>query len=111
MPDLIRIQSGSDGKHWPEAGRMILAHQLASGPDPFGQNLTVSQNQIGSGLVLHKMIRAVCGRTQPCLKVGNWWQAGCVVRIGPGDSCTPACFLTICAVSYTHLTLPTSSYV
>ena len=26
----------------PEAGQMILAHQLASGPDPFGQNLTRS---------------------------------------------------------------------
>ena len=40
MPDPIRIRSGSGGKHWPEAGRMILAHRLASGPDPFGQNLT-----------------------------------------------------------------------
>ena len=42
MPDPIRIRSGSAGKHWPEAGRMILAHRLASGPDPFGQNLTQS---------------------------------------------------------------------
>ena len=42
MPDPIRIRSGSAGKHWPEAGRMILAHWLASGPDPFGQNLTQS---------------------------------------------------------------------
>ena len=32
---------------------MILTHRLAPGPDPFGQNLTVSQNPIGSGLVLH----------------------------------------------------------
>ena len=29
---------------------------------------TVSQNQIGSGLDLHKIIRAVCGRTQTNLK-------------------------------------------
>ena len=42
MPDPTRIRSGSAGKHWPEAGRMILAHWLASGPDPFGQNLTQS---------------------------------------------------------------------
>ena len=42
MPDPIRIRSGSAGKHWPEAGRMILAHLLASGPDPFCQNLTQS---------------------------------------------------------------------
>ena len=36
MPDPIRIRAGSAGKHWPEAGRMIPAHRLASGPDPFG---------------------------------------------------------------------------
>ena len=42
MPDSIRLRSGSAGKHWPEAGRMVLAHRLASGPDPFGQNLTQS---------------------------------------------------------------------
>ena len=42
MPDPIRIRSGSAGKNWPEAGRMILAHWLASGPDPFDQNLTQS---------------------------------------------------------------------
>ena len=29
---------------------------------------TVSQNQIGSGLDLHEIIRAVCGRTQTNLK-------------------------------------------
>ena len=44
MTDPIRIRSGSAGKHWPEAGRMILAHRLASGPDPFGPKPdTVSQ--------------------------------------------------------------------
>ena len=42
MPDQIRIRSGSAGKHWPEADRVILAHRLVSGPDPFGQNLTQS---------------------------------------------------------------------
>ena len=29
MPDPIRIRSGSAWKHWPEAGRMTLAHRLA----------------------------------------------------------------------------------
>ena len=42
MSDPIRIRSGSGGKHWPEASRTILVHRLASGPDPFGQNLTQS---------------------------------------------------------------------
>ena len=38
----IRIRPGSAGKHWPEVGRMIIAHRLASGPDPSGQNMTQS---------------------------------------------------------------------
>ena len=42
MPEPIRIQVGLAGKHWPEAGRMILAHWLSSGPDSFGQNLAQS---------------------------------------------------------------------
>ena len=42
MPDPIRIRSGSGRKHWPEAGRMILAHPFASGLDPFVQTLTQS---------------------------------------------------------------------
>ena len=42
MPDPIRIRAGSTGMHWPEAGRVILVHRLASGPDAFGQNLTQS---------------------------------------------------------------------
>ena len=36
MPDPIRIRSGSDRKLWPETGRMLFAHLLASEPDPFG---------------------------------------------------------------------------
>ena len=42
MPDPICIRWGSAGKHWPEAGQMILTQQLASRPDQFGQNLTQS---------------------------------------------------------------------
>ena len=71
--NLICVRSGLAWKQWPEAGRMIVAHRLASGPDLFGQKPdTVSQNQIRSSLVLHNTIQAVCGRTQPSLKVGNW---------------------------------------
>ena len=42
MPDPICIRSGSAGKHLPEAGGWFLHKWLASGPDPFGQNLTLS---------------------------------------------------------------------
>ena len=74
MPDPIRIRSGSAGKHWPEAGRMILAHWLVSGPDPFGQNLTQSaRTQSDPGwFCIYNIIREVCGRTESSLKVGNW---------------------------------------
>ena len=44
---------------------------------------SVRRNQIGSGLVLLSTMQAVCGITQPSLKVGNWWQAGCVL-LEPG---------------------------
>ena len=39
---ILRIRAGSAENHWPEAGRMILANWLASGLDPFGQNLAQS---------------------------------------------------------------------
>ena len=42
MLDPICNRSGSAGQHWPASGRMILAHRLASGPDPFGPNLAQS---------------------------------------------------------------------
>ena len=42
MPDRIRLWARSVGKPWPEAGRMILAHCLTSGPDPFGPSLAQS---------------------------------------------------------------------
>ena len=86
MPDPICIQSVSARKCWPEVGWMILAHQLAFGPDLSGQNLNQSV-RTRYRLVLHNMIRAVCGRTQPSLKVGNWKQAGCVL-LEPGPMIT-----------------------
>ena len=39
----MSIRSGSAGKHWPEAGRMILVHWLGSWPDPWPKPGTVSQ--------------------------------------------------------------------
>ena len=71
--DPICIRSGSAGKHWSEAGpndsctpACFRSRSVWPKPD------TVRQNQIGSGLVLHSVIQAVRGRTQPSLKVGNW---------------------------------------
>ena len=50
MPDPIRIRSGLVWKHWPEAGRMVLAHRLASRSDLFGQSLTqLSRAERGPG--------------------------------------------------------------
>ena len=63
---------------------MILAHQLASRLDLFSNYLTVSHSQTVSGLVGHNMILAVCGKMQPCLKVGNWqWAVGILPEPGP----------------------------
>ena len=46
---------------------------------------------------MHDVIRDVCGRAEPTLKVGNWWRAVCVrPKTGPDDSGTPACFQTRC---------------
>ena len=98
MPDPICSRSGSAGKYWPEAGRMILAHWLASGPEPFGQNVTKSaRTKADPGWFLRSIIWDVCGRTEPSLKVGNWQRPGCFLpETGPDDSCTPACFQTRC---------------
>ena len=81
LPDPIRIRSGSAPKLLPEAGRVIIAHRLVSGPDPSGPNLTQSaRTQSDPGwFCTIIMIQAVCGRTQPSLKVGNWKWAGCVL--------------------------------
>ena len=75
---------------------MILAHRLASGPDPFGQNLTQSARTksdpgcfctILSGTTVEERNRA------------RKWEAGSgpvafLPETGPNDSCTPACFQT-----------------
>ena len=89
------------GSAWPKPGTLgqNLAHLVKTWhtwpkPGTLGQNLahlaktwhtwpkpgTVSQNSIGCGLVLYHsivlsyycIIRDVCGRTEPSLKVGNW---------------------------------------
>ena len=85
-----------------EAGWIILAHRLASGPVPFGQNLTVSQNPITSRLVLHNMIRAICGRMQQSLKLEIGRRPVAFCQTGPDKSCTLACFWTRCACPKPH---------
>ena len=67
MPDPIRIGSGSDQKRWPEAGRRILAHRLASGPEPFGPNPPQSAK---SRQVWHNMTGP--SAEEQSLKEGNW---------------------------------------
>ena len=122
VPDLICIRSRTAQKHWPEVGRMFLAHRLASGPDPFDQNLTQSARtqldlgwfySVWSGLVLLSMIWA--GFTQYDLGwfYSVWsgpsvlWKnatesesaklvAGRLHSARNDDSCTPACYRTRC---------------
>jgi len=80
--DVTHIRSISAQKYLPEVGQMILALQPASASDLFGQILTVSQNQIGPGLVLHNMIWAVCRRTQ-VIKQETWqWVAHILPKPG-----------------------------
>ena len=106
MPDPIHIRSGSDGKHWPEAGRMILAHQLASGPDPFGQMLPVRIRLAKTRHNQPELNRIRAGFAQYYL--GHPWTNGTEPESGKlvadhrsrsarnraGNSCTPACFQT-----------------
>ena len=81
MLDQICIRSGLARKCWLEAGQMILAPWLVSRPDPSSQNLTlvtVSQNRIRSGLVLHNLMRAICGR-----RVWKWESNSVLPGVGP----------------------------
>ena len=97
-PSLISLMVSVDVKHHvyllnPDSHpiRVCLEALARSGPDDsrapacfrsgsdWSKPDTVSQNQIGSGLVLYNMIRSVCGRTQPSLKVGNWQRSSCVL--------------------------------
>ena len=80
MPDPIHIQSGSAQKHWPKAGRMILAHRLASGPDPFGQNLTQSaRTRLDLGWFCIMLSRT---SVEECNRVWKWETGS-----GPVASC------------------------
>ena len=70
MPAMIRFQSRLAGKHWPEADLMILAHRLASRPDPFGQNLTrPSRSDPG------QFCTGFCGKTAE-MDAGSWILSG-----------------------------------
>ena len=48
---------------------------------------TVSQNQnlMGSGLVLHNVIRDICRRMEPSLEVRKWQRAGYVLAHEPAS--------------------------
>ena len=68
MPDLIQISLKVLAKSGPDDSSTLACFWTGSiwpAPD------TVSQNQTGSRPVLHSMIRAVCGRMPPSLRVGN----------------------------------------
>ena len=71
----LYIWSRSTQKHWPEAGRMNLAHQLASGPNPFGQNQTQSaRTKLDQGCfcTIWIMIKTVCKKHNQVWK----WETG-----------------------------------
>ena len=66
----IRIGSEALAKNGPDDSCSLACFWIGSvWPKPD----TLSQNQTGSGLVLHNMIWATWGRTQPGLKVGRWF--------------------------------------
>ena len=83
MLDLVCIWFGSAQKCCPEAGPIILAHQLASGPDLFGQNLIQSARTKSDLGWFCTVWSRLIERTQPSLKAENWYQAICV-RPEPG---------------------------
>ena len=93
-PHPIRIGSEALARSGPDHSCTMACFRTGSvGPKPD----IVSQHPIGSVLVLHNMIRAVCGRMQPSPKAGNRQQVGCFLpETGPGDSCTVACFQARC---------------
>ena len=81
MRDPICIRAGSARNYWPEAGWMILAHWLASGPDLFGQNLVQSARiKSDPGWFCTILSRTnVEEQPEPSLKVGNWQRTGCIL--------------------------------
>ena len=94
MTDPVYIWSGSCSRNLLRSvGQLILAQQLASRPDPSGQNLTrSSRTKLGPGWFCTIWSR-------PSLE--EWNQFRCAkqvagqlqsARTGPNDSCTAACF-------------------
>ena len=108
MPDLIRIRSSSAQKHWSEERRTILAHRLASGPDPFGQNLRQSARTKSDPGWFSQYDPSCLWKNTTEYERGNWWQAGCILpEFGPDDSCTLACIRTRCIGSDTDPAIQT----
>ena len=103
MPDLTGIWSRLAGKHWPEAGPIIVGRQFVSGPDPFGQNLMQSARtkldlagfaQCDSGHLWKNVTKSESG-VQP--------------EFGTSGSCTPACFQIRCVWPYPDQDIQISS--
>ena len=76
---------------------MIIAHRLASGLDPFGQNLT---QLAWIKLDLHGFTQYDLGHVWKNAdeSESGKWAAACLhsARTKPNESCTPACFQTRC---------------
>ena len=91
MPDLIRIQQRLAWKRWPEAGLMILAHQLASGWIRLAKTWHGTTNWIQAGFACYDQGCLWKNATEPesgKLVAGQSHSAG----TRPDESCTPACF-------------------
>ena len=103
MPDPIRNRYGSAQKHWPEAGRMILAHWLASGPDPFGPNLTQpDRTKSDPGwfcTILFGTSAERNGTESESGKTGSGPVASCQ-KPGPYDACTSLLPIQMCLAKH-----------
>ena len=94
MPHLICMRFGQALKRWPDASWMVLAHQLASGPGLFGQNLTQSaRTKLDPGWVCTTWYRtSVEERNWVCKWATDSRPVASCQKPWPSDSCTPACF-------------------
>ena len=87
---------------------MILAHWPASGPDPFGQNLTQSARTKSDPGWFSQCDPGCLWKNTTEYERGNWWQAGCILpKFEPEESCTPACIRTRCIWSDTEQAVQT----
>ena len=98
LPITFHIRSRLAWKCWWEVGLMILAHWLASGLDPFGQNLKTwhsrpEPNQIQAGFAEDDPGHLNATESETGKLVAGRLRSA---RTRSSDSCKPACFLTRC---------------